>query len=291
MPNFEGVFVSIPTFYNGRGEVAEAPLRDHLARLADSGVDGLVALASAADPALLTREEVRQLVDLILEEAEGERVFVALPPASTREAYALGRHVSDRGASGLLVCPPFGLPVTAAGFRAHVETLAQLDAPLLLGSPPGSLLQDADVVTDLASIEGVMGLVDLDPAHGVRPTDLRVGEGFSCFTNDEGLLALPSVPEGGFCGLVSELANMAPELLLQIQREGPSDEELRLLYDAVSALRTGPPGAALRHLLRTVEGIESGYRLPLLPLTAAEEERVEQLAAPLLRRVAETAEP
>lgn len=282
MANFGGLYVAVPPFYTARGDLAPEAFQAHLRRLlAVPGIEGVAVLAGPGDAALLAREEAERLLEAALEAAEDGRVLSGTPGGSTREALTFARRASDLGVSALLVAPPPGLRPTGAGMRLHLETLAHVDAPLLLvDDPRGALASFTEAeLAALLDLDGVIGYAGMTPAPARLPERLPVG--FTRLAPDA-RAADPDVD-----GLLSELANVAPRAVARLwsaRRRGgsPPREEASAMRRAAEALQVGAPGAALRHLVGLATGTDPGHRFPLLPLSAAEEERAEDLAGALL---------
>ena len=109
-------------------EDAFGPLVDFFAT---AGLDGILALGTAGEGILLSRDERRRAADLFLQ-ASGRRLQVAVQcgAQTTAETVALAAHAAEVGADAVVVIGPPYFPLDERAQYAHFLAAATACAPL-----------------------------------------------------------------------------------------------------------------------------------------------------------------
>lgn len=139
---YSGLFPVAPTPFIESGGIDLEGQRRVLDCMIDQEVDGICILANYSEQFLLSDEERRLLVDLCLSHVGGRKpVMVTCSHFSTRIAVERARYATERGASLLMLMPPYhgvGLTVDEASMIEHFARVADAaripimvqDAPL-----------------------------------------------------------------------------------------------------------------------------------------------------------------
>lgn len=139
---YSGLFPVAPTPFTESGGIDLEGQRRVLDCMIDQGVDGICILANYSEQFLLSDEERRLLVDLCLSHVGGRKpIMVTCSHFSTRIAVERARYAAERGASLLMLMPPYhgaGLTVDEASMIEHFARVADAaripimvqDAPL-----------------------------------------------------------------------------------------------------------------------------------------------------------------
>ena len=142
IPVYSGLFPVAPTPFTNTGDLDLEGQRRVLDCMIDQGVDGICILANYSEQFLLSDQERNTLVDLCLSHVAGRKpVMVTCSHFSTRIAVERVRHAAKRGASLLMLMPPYhgaGLRADEAGMLEHFSRVAEAaripimvqDAPL-----------------------------------------------------------------------------------------------------------------------------------------------------------------
>jgi dihydrodipicolinate synthase/N-acetylneuraminate lyase len=269
-----------------RGAIAAAltPLRDggaalddeavgpYVEFLADSGLDGVLALGTTGEGILLTLDERRHAAELFLEAGAG-RVAVAIHcgAQTTADTVALAEHAAASGADAVAVIGPPYFELDAHSLLAHFEAAAAACAPTPFYvyefaarsgySVPVSVLAELrERASNLAGLK-----VSDAPWERFAPYLL---DGFDVFVGPEAL-----IPQGlarGAAGAVSGLASVYPELVVEAVRTGDAE-----LGPVRAALQRFPFHAAAKLVLgRRGVPVGPAVRAPLRTLTPAEEDEL-----------------
>ncbi|MGB6488839.1 MAG: dihydrodipicolinate synthase family protein [Steroidobacteraceae bacterium] len=138
---FRGVFAVAPTPFSESGEVDFLGQGRVLDCMADQGVDGLCILANFSEQFSLTDGERESLVDFCLEHVAGRLpVIVTCSHFSTRVAAERARRAAARGASLIMLMPPYhGATMRADedGLVEHLRRVAEgCGLPIMLQDAP-----------------------------------------------------------------------------------------------------------------------------------------------------------
>ncbi len=121
-----GVMPALTTAFNGKLEVDHSFLARHAHWQVENGVSGIVALGSLGEGATLTFAEKLSIIETLSSAMDGKvPVIAAISALSTAEAVSLAREVASRGASGLMILPPYVYKGDWREMKAHVAAVLQ----------------------------------------------------------------------------------------------------------------------------------------------------------------------
>ena len=278
-----GVLPALITPFREDGAVDEERLRKFVKFLTPQ-VHGLYPCGSYGSGPLMTEEERKRVLEIIVEEVDGRiPVVVHVGTADTPSTLRLAHHAEDLGVAAVACLTPY---YYLHGFRnviAHFKAvLAEISTPVFLYHNPkytNLTSLTADQVAELAEM-GVGGLKDssanlgffYDCAAKIDRAD------FTLLIGSQTAL-LPALVGGGH-GCVSGLSNLFPGLVNRIY-------DLATSGDYGAALKLQRKANALRKL--TGEGIPVPFyhealnyrdidlgvpRLPHLPFSEADRKRI-----------------
>ena len=241
---FSGVYPAMTTPFASDDSIDFEQLRADARRLADAGVDGLLAVGSTGESATLSHDEHVEVVDAVTD-AVDVPVIAGAGSNNTREALELSRRSADAGTDALLLISPYYNKPEPEGMERHYRTIAdEVDVPQIVYNVPSRTGRNIAVETavSLANHENVVG-------YKAASGDLnRIGEviertrdeEFAVLSGDD-FLTLPMLSLGA-TGTISVAANVEPERtveLVEAARSGDFDaarevhEELAPLFRAL----------------------------------------------------------
>jgi 4-hydroxy-tetrahydrodipicolinate synthase len=286
---FRGVAPALVTPFTADDEIDEDAFRGLIQRQIDGGVSGLVVLGTTGENPTITDEERRRLVDIAVETADGRvPVIIGTGTNNTDQSVAYSAAAAEAGADGVLVVGPYYNKPSQAGFRGHVEAIADAtDTPIILYNVPGrtsfniapeTVLQLGEEVPQVVGVKEASG--DIDQISEIllhRPDDFAVYSGDDAMTLP--LLAL------GADGVVSVISNALPERISTMVNDGlngdlaAAREQHFDLLPAMQAcfLETNP--VPIKDVCATLGWMEPHVRLPLEPLDERAPVRQRILAA------------
>ena len=294
---FSGVLAYPITPFRPGGDLDLDSLEHSVARLARSGVAGIVVLGTSGSFAYLDPHERSEVVRTAVTAAAGSQtpVGVGISAMTTREVLALAYEAENDGADGLVLNPLSYIPLVSQEIADQVETVASsVPLPLCLYNNPATtgFNYPVELAAELSWLDNVVAFKDTAPSgrlfhsrHLVfdQLCDPRTVHGAS---GDRLIVdAHPGVPwHTGMAAL------LAPEYVAFHRAVGDGDPEgterwsaaLRPLLRVMAGQR---PLSAL-YALAEVCGVRTGPpRRPLLPVPS----RGKRLLAAAVEQVRATA--
>jgi 4-hydroxy-tetrahydrodipicolinate synthase len=276
------IIPALLTPFDRDGAVDREALRAHVGWLIDHGVDGIMPCGTTGETALLSDDEVIEVVEAVVAGAGGRVPVIAhVGRPGTQPTIELGRRALEAGAAAVSAVVPYYHPLepdmVLDHYRALIDALgAERVLAYCIPSHSNNVL-DADGLGTLAR-EGLAGFKDSTMSasdHDAYVAALRTtGREDFLLLVGLGALLLRSL-EAGSAGAVLGIANLRPELCVGVRdafKAGRTDEaqalqsELRAAEEATMAFPDLKREVSER--LRAEAGIEYG---PLMraPLGAA----------------------
>jgi 4-hydroxy-tetrahydrodipicolinate synthase len=248
------------------------------------GTNGIVAVGTTGESPTVDYDEHCELIRIAVETVRGRIPVVAGTGGnSTTEAVELTAFAKGVGADATLqVVPYYNKPTQEGLFRHFCKVAETVDLPMILYNVPGRTVADLSTETTLrlAQVPGIVGLKD---ATGdlARASDLlkRAPKSFSVYSgNDDSALALMLL--GGH-GVISVTANVAPRLMSELCKAALAGDlsGARALNNRLLPLHlklfVEPNPVPVKWALKRMGRIDGAIRLPLVPLSEANQPAVE----------------
>lgn len=280
---FEGVYTALVTPFRD-GAVDERALTELVELQIAAGVDGIVPCGSTGEAATLSHAEHQRVVEVVVAAARGRvQVIAGTGSNSTAEAIQLTHHAKEAGADGALLISPYYNRPTQDGIVAHYSEIArQTSFPLIAYNIPGRTGSNVlpSTIARLAEVDQIVGVKescgDLNQmAHVIA----SVPESFAVLSGDD-WATLPLLALGGR-GVISTTSNVAPGEMVDLVRAfraGDLDRaravhyRLLPLFDVLFC-ETNP--IPVKAALAMRGSIQEELRLPLVPITSGNRERVQ----------------
>jgi 4-hydroxy-tetrahydrodipicolinate synthase len=199
---------------------------------------------------------------------------------STSEAIELTAYAKQAGADASLQVVPYYNRPTQDGMVQHFTRIAEsVDLPVILYNVPGRTVADMsnDTIVRLSSVPGIVGVKDAT-GNIARGTELlrAVPKSFAVYSGDDAT-AMALMFCGGK-GNISVTANVAPRAMHELcvaAMAGRVAEAVAIndkLIPLHNRLFVEPNPVPVKWALQQMGRIQSGIRLPLVPLGAASHE-------------------
>jgi 4-hydroxy-tetrahydrodipicolinate synthase len=244
------------------------------------GTNAIVSVGTTGESPTVTPEEHGELIRVAVETVRGRvPVIAGTGGNSTSEAIELTEHARKVGADATLQVVPYYNKPTQEGLYRHFRTIAErVDLPMILYNVPGRTVADLGTETTLrlAQVPGIVGLKDATSDMGRAAEVLKKAPpAFALYSgNDDTALALMLL--GGH-GVISVTANIAPRLMSDMCRAALSGDfaAARAINDRLLPVHfklfVEPNPVPVKWALAKMGRIENGIRLPLVPLSIANE--------------------
>lgn len=271
MPSaIRGVYVANLTPFAASGGIDLAGYIGHAEWLAARGVHGIVPFGTNGEGPSVALSEKRRVLEALFARGLPFQILPAVMQGNLPDSLELVRAVSDFPATAVVLLPPYYFkPLSVDGLRRFIEpVLETARMPVILYHiPKYAVPVPAQVVIDLP----VWGVKDSGGEQGYAEQLLAAGKGVLVGTEDH----LWSRLTGGAQGLISALANVIPERILEIYDLAQRGDKERgrslstLLQDVRAKTKEYAAPAVLKRLAQARHGLPMGSVRP--PLLAAPE--------------------
>jgi 4-hydroxy-tetrahydrodipicolinate synthase len=238
-PDFRGLWVPIVTPFDADDQVDFVALERLCRRLLSEGARGIVALGTTGEPATLTDDEQRTIVDICAHTCSemGGLLMVGTGTNSTRTTISTTQALTTRlGVSAALVVAPYYTRPTPAGIVEHYRVVAsESPVPIVAYNVPyrtGRELNAPDLLA-IGALDNVVGLkqsvgcIDASTLEVLRsaPSDFQV------FSGDDAYI-VPTILMGG-AGAIAAAAHLCtPQFAAMIEAARSGNfTEARLLAE------------------------------------------------------------
>lgn len=249
------------------------------------GTDGIVVVGTSGESPTVDFDEHCLLIKAVVDYAAGRVPVIAGTGAnSTAEAIHLSQYAKEVGvAADLSVVPYYNKP-TQEGMYQHFKAIAEnVELPHILYNVPGRTACDLqnDTVLKLAQVPNIVGIKDATGSIE-RGSDLlqRAPKGFAIYSGDDAS-ALSLILLGGH-GTISVTANVAPRLMhamcaAALKGDLVTAREINFkLLGLHQKLFVEANPIPVKWALYEMKLIKAGIRLPLTPLTLANQQMVRE---------------
>ncbi|KND88242.1 4-hydroxy-tetrahydrodipicolinate synthase [Tolypocladium ophioglossoides CBS 100239] len=217
----KGIYVALITpFAYDQGPIDFQALDEHINRLIDTGVHGLVPGGSTGEFTALTTEERKELLEAVVKSAKGRvGIMAGIGDLSTAKTIELAKHAAQTGADSLMVAPPFYDAPNLEELKGHLSDIHKASGlPIVYYNIP-SATGVSLTPSELASLSEV-GVRHLKDTSGNAPalTDMIFNDAISSKVtvfNGWDTLTFYGLAAGAK-GSVWGATNIVPELSMQL---------------------------------------------------------------------------
>jgi 4-hydroxy-tetrahydrodipicolinate synthase len=236
MKKFEGTFVVAVTPFTSNEELDLDALKENVDYYVENGVHGVVVAGSTGEFAVLSLEEHKKIIEVVVDRVNGRVPVIAGTGAcATRRVIELTKYAKDVGADGAMIIPPFYTKPKENELYEHYKSIAEaVDLPIMLYNNPWTSKVDMQpsFIAKLAEIDNVSYVKESssDATRIWRIINLTKGK-MTVFCGADNL-ALESFLMGAK-GWVCVAANMFPRhtsRLYELACKENKIEEARKLY-------------------------------------------------------------
>lgn len=288
-----GVVVSLLTPFSDDGSAVNIDdLQVHVEWLISKGIHGLFVAGTYGEGPLLTHAERRTLLERVVAGADRRvQVLAQTGCMTTSETVELTRHANAAGADAAVLVAPWYYAYDDLSLYTHFATVAAAvpDFPIYLYNSPAyarNAITPALAARLAQAHPNVRGVKDSSKSLATTAEFVTaLGPSASVLVGTDGQV-LPALHSGA-AGAVSAVANVYPELLLEVYDRYRSGGGLaaQAAQDRLSAVREvlkGAAGIALYKYALPLRGLPSGgLRLPARELTAGEQRNLHNRLASL----------
>jgi 4-hydroxy-tetrahydrodipicolinate synthase len=280
---FTGVGTALITPFRTDGSLDEAAVSALARRQVDAGIHFLVPCGTTGETPTLSPAERSRVVELVAAAAAGRALVMAGAGGyDTREVIHAAAAMKAAGAQGLLSVTPYYNKPTPEGLYQHYKAIAEsTDLPIVVYNVPGRTGCNVDPAT-LARLATIPNIVGVKEASGnmtqMAEVCRLVPENFIVLSGDDAL-TLPLMALGGR-GIISVASNEAPAEMVHLVEAAERGDyaearrwQARLLPLMQVNFCESSPGP-VKFAMATMGLCEASWRLPMVPPSAASQDRV-----------------
>lgn len=287
MKMISGAFTLLMTPFNKNMELDEEGLKTLVRIQVKAKIHGLAPLGVTGESPLLSEEEIRRVVEIVVDEANG-RCKIA-PDTCTNNLDQTIKRIrlyADLGCDYAVVFAPFLVKPTQAGIIEFYEAVAKNSKiPVIIHNSPDRVGVNIEPKTYARLIENENIIATKDGKkemdHLAKILYLARGKTFSVFTGKD-TTAYPLMSFGG-SGVFTVAGNIIPEVMRNLvdhclRGEFDKAREIHYAhYELFEALRLETNPMAVKEALGLVGLPGGGLRLPLTRLSEANRETLKKL--------------
>lgn len=277
----KGVIPALVTPFDRYEEFDANRMRRVVNSLIDKGVDGLYLTGSTGETFLMTPDERKKVVEIVVDEVAGRIPLIAhIGAIGSKLSEDLAKHAYANGIDALSSVPPFYWKFSDDQIFTYYERVTNATPlPMIIYNIPLAGLVGFPAILRLASIEGVEGIKYTATTHSeLHRIKKELGNDFLVYSGcDE--MAMSGLVFGAD-GIIGSFYNLIPEIfkaIYQAVKEGDlkkaqyyQDQANTIIYyflgyDFLSLIKRG----------MSWSGVDAGYcRSPFKNYSKAEEAEI-----------------
>lgn len=277
--DIKGVIPALITPFDKNENFDEKMMRGIVDHLLAKGVDGLYLTGSTGEGFLMTPDERKKVVEVVVDQVNGRVPLVAHVGAiGTKISIDLAKQAASAGVDAISSVPPFYWKFTADDvFNYYKDITESTDLPMIVYNIALAGLVGFDQVKRFASIDGVVGVKYTATSHfEVMRMKEELGQDFLVYSGcDE--MAMSGLSFGAD-GLIGSFYNLMPELFIainkaMIERDLNTAEEKQRIANILIMYATRDNYVGIMKRALTWMGVDAGYcRSPFSNFDEAAEE-------------------
>ncbi|MFC6163248.1 4-hydroxy-tetrahydrodipicolinate synthase [Lactiplantibacillus dongliensis] len=285
--NFENVdlMTAMVTPFDDQQKLADDRLHSLIEHLLAHGTQGLIVGGTTGEAPTLTDDEKIDLLTKTAKIVAGRVPIVAGTGSnSTAATIAFTKRVSQiEGITAALVVVPYYNKPNQAGMIAHFTAVAdQGGLPVIIYNIPGRVIvkMDVDTVLELAKNPNIIGIKQCASMEEFGALVEQAPADFLVYTGEDSQsLAAKEIGGAGVISVASHIYGDEMSAMYQAVANGEiamAAKYQRDLTPKMAALFSAPSPSPVKAALNHVGQLVGNPRLPILPLTAAQENKLFQ---------------
>ena len=217
LKEIKGVLPALVTCFDEAGEFDESRQRAVVRFLLSKGVDGFYLTGSTGESFMMTPDERKRVVEVVMDEVKGAvPVIVHVGAISTKLSIELAVQAEAAGADAISSVPPIYWKYSNDDIYGYYKDVAgAVSIPMVIYNVPLAGLVGYDLIKRLATIDGVEGVKYTASTHfEIMRLKEEVGKDFVIYSGaDE--MAMSGLAFGAD-GIIGSFYNMIPELFIKL---------------------------------------------------------------------------
>lgn len=285
LADFSGLWIPLVTPFSADGAIDHAALQSLAARLAGSGIAGIVVCGTTGEAAALSDAEQDEVLDAVLQTVPGLRVAMGLSGYHLGHVLERVRSWNTRALAGVLAAPPHYIRPCQQGLRQWFEAIAEASAhPLIVYDIPYRSAATLELATLLA-LAGHPNIRAIKDCGGdAAKTQALIADGRLQVLAGEDAHILATLALGGH-GAIAASAHWQPQGFVAMMRQVAAGDlpGARRLWQALrpvaEACFAEPNPAPIKALLAAQGQMQPHLRAPMQAASSPCAAHVAALAA------------
>ena len=263
--NINGVIPAMITSFNKDESINKEGIRKTINYLISEKINGLYITGSTGETFLMSQDEKKQVIEIIVEEVNGRVPVIAhIGSIGTKITTELGQYAEKIGVDALSALPPFYYGFSNDEiFNYYKDISNTTNLPITIYNISHAHLMDLDMLKRLAAIKNVKGVKYTAPTHfNFNKIKKEVGENFKIYSGmDE--MSLSGLISGAD-GIIGSFYNLMPEMFVDIYakvKEGNINaaKKIQEKINIIILYALGKSGYPFIKMGLNWLGIDSGY--------------------------------
>ena len=277
--DLNGVIPAMITSFNKDESINKVGIRKTVNYLISQNVNGLYITGSTGETFLMSPDEKKEAIDIIVEEVNGRVPVIAhIGSIGTKITTELGQHAEKSGVDALSALPPFYYGFSNKEIYNYYSDISNSsNLPIIIYNISQANLMDLDMLKKLASIKNIKGVKYTAATHfNFSVIKKEVGEDFKIYSGmDE--MALSGIISGAD-GIIGSFYNLMPEMFVnlfnQIQKGNIIEaKKIQEKINIIILYALGKSGYPFIKMGMNWLDIDSGYtRRPFVSITDSDVE-------------------
>ncbi|WP_047984830.1 4-hydroxy-tetrahydrodipicolinate synthase [Ornithinibacillus californiensis] len=289
--NFGKVLTAMITPFHENGEINYEETTKLVDYLLDHGTEGIVVAGTTGESPTLTTQEKIDLFSHVVKIVDSRvPVIAGTGGNNTKSSIELTKEAEKCGVDAVMLVAPYYNKPSQRGLYEHFKAIAsETTLPVMLYNIPGRSVvkMSAETIIELSKIKNIVSVKeasgDLDQAAEIID---NTSDNFTVYSGDDGLtLPMLAIGGDGIISVASHVIGNEMQEMIQAFEQGDVKRSAsihRKLLPVMNGLFEAPSPTPVKAALK-IKGIQTGgVRLPLVPLTEAEENRVRSLMESLV---------
>lgn len=283
LKNIKGVIPALITPFDEHEEFDENRMRKLVNHLIERGMDGLYLTGSTGEGFLMTPEERKKVVEVVIDEVHGRiPVIVHVGAISTKISIDLAKHAYVTGADAISSVPPFYWKFKEENIYKYYEAVSMsTPLPMIVYNVPLAGLLGFDFICRLAKIPNVKGVKYTACTHqDIYKCKDKISQDFMVYSGADEMAVSGIINEAD--GIIGSFYSMMPDVFKDIYHKVKSGDiagaqkKQKIAVDIIEASLKYDYYAVIKESLRWM-GVDAGYvRAPFMNLSEEEIKKVKQ---------------
>lgn len=215
-----GVIPALITPFDMDENFDEIMMRNLVNHLLKTGVNGFYLTGSTGETFLMTPDERKRVVEVVLDEVAGRvPVIVHVGDIGTKKSIELAKHAYAAGADAISSVTPFYWRFSETDiFNYYKDITDSTPLPMIIYNISLAGLVSFDLIKKLATIDGVKGIKYTASTHyEIQKIKQELGQKFIVYSGSDEM-AISGLSYGAD-GIIGSFYNVIPELFIDLFRK------------------------------------------------------------------------